>query len=205
MIRRKLTGILGASALGMGVLAIGGPAGASHLAPAVRAQAYVRADVGLPTFNANVSPDSKCATPVQSDTQPVSAAGSTANNVHVDACLFSSMAPSTANVSDVDTAVTYELFGVGTISGCPDPDGATGPKTSTVHDHNGDGTNEHCHQSGYQTAGTGALEYHARVNSMTPGQSRVLFCADANQNGCLDESVLSQVAIGWVPAEQSTR
>jgi hypothetical protein len=37
-------------------------------------------------------------------------------------------------------------------------------------------------------------------NSTAGGQSRVLFCADPDQDGCLDERVVSQVAIGWLPA-----
>jgi hypothetical protein len=194
--------MVGASALVAGVLAFAGPAiGAGS---AVRATAYVRNDAGLPTFNPDVNPNSSCATPDYDDIQTNSAPGTVANNVHVDACLFSSAAPITAMVSDVDTAVTYEIFGAGTISACPDPDGA-GPKTSVRHDHNGDGTFEHCHQSGYQSAGTGALEYHARINNTTGGgQTRVLFCADPDQDGCGDESVRNQVAIGWLPAPSPT-
>jgi len=196
--RRSAAIVVGASALVAGVVAMSGPAIGAHTT-AVRAVAYVRDDAGLPTFNPDVNPNSNCATPDYDDIQPLSAPGTTANNVHVDACLFSSAAPAGATVSDVDTFATYEIFGVGTISGCPDPDGA-GPKTAVRHDHNGDGTFEHCHQSGYQSTGPGALEYHARINNTTaPGQTRVLFCADANQDGCLDESVRSQVAIGWVP------
>ena len=202
MIRRRNAGIVvGAAALIAGAIAMSGPAIGAHTT-AVRATAYVRNDAGLPTFNPDVNPNSNCATPDYDDIQTVSAPGSTARNVHVDACLFSSAAPAGATVSDVDTAVTYEIFGVGTISGCPDPDGA-GPKTSVRHDHNGDGAFEHCHQSGYQSSGTGALEYHARVNSTVAGQTRVLFCADADQDGCLDETVRSQVAIGWVNQPQS--
>ena len=202
MIRRRNAGIVvGAAALIAGAIAMSGPAIGAHTT-AVRATAYVRNDAGLPTFNPDVNPNSNCATPDYDDIQTVSAPGSTARNVHVDACLFSSAAPAGTTVSDVDTAATYEIFGVGTISGCPDPDGA-GPKTSVRHDHNGDGAFEHCHQSGYQSTGTGALEYHARVNSTVAGQTRVLFCADADQDGCLDETVRSQVAIGWVNQPQS--
>jgi len=199
MIRRNKAGVLGATAVCLGFLAVGGPAGGETPAP-VRAQAYIRADTGLATFNPDVSSNSNCATPDQSDIQQVSDAGTVARNVHVDACLFSSAATAGATQSDVDVPATYELFGVGTISGCPDPDGATGPKTAVRHDHNVDGNFEHCHQSGYQmTAAAGNLEYHARVNSLQPGQSRVLFCSDPDQDGCLDESVVSQVAIGWTP------
>jgi len=139
------------------------------------------------------------ATPDYDDVQALSAPNTVGNNVHVDACIFGPGAAPGATVSNVDVPATFELFGAGTFSACPDPDGA-GPKTAVAHDHNGDGTNEHCHPSGYQSTGTGALEYHARVNNTTqPGQSRVLFCYDPNQNGCLDEAVLNQVAIGWIP------
>jgi hypothetical protein len=201
MIRRTSAVVfLGASVAAAGFLALSGPAvgGAST---AVRATAYVRADAGLATFNPDVNPNSNCATPDSDDIQANSPVGSTANNVHIDACLFSAAAPITAMVGDVDIAATYEIFGVGTISACPDPDG-DGPKTAVRHDHDGDGRFEHCHQSGYQSAGTGALEYHARVNNTAGfGQTRVVFCADANQNGCSDEAVRSQAAIGWLPAQ----
>jgi hypothetical protein len=199
LIRRKNAAfVVGAAALVAGLHAVSGPSDGA--VSAVRATAYVRNDAGLPTFNADVNPNSNCATPVYDDLQTVGAPGATANNVHVDACLFTAAAAPGATVSDVDTAVTYEIFGAGTISGCPDPDGA-GPKTAVRHDHNGDGTFEHCHQSGYQSTGTGALEYHARVNNTTgAGQTRVLICADADQDGCVDEAVRSQVAIGWTPA-----
>jgi hypothetical protein len=199
--RRSAAVVVGASALVVGFLAASGPA--IGAATAVRATAYVRADAGLPTFNPDVNPNSNCATPDYDDVQTNSAPETTANNVHVDACLFSSGAAPSATVSDVDVAATYEIFGAGTISACPDPDG-DGPKTSVRHDHNGDGTFEHCHQSGYQSTGTGALEYHARVNNTAgAGQTRVLFCADADQDGCLDEAVRNQIAIGWVNRSQS--
>lgn len=205
MIRRtKAAGMVGAAALGLGFVSMGGPAAGVTAAPA-RAQAYIRADTGLATFNPDVDPGSNCATPDQSDIQPLSDPGSTARNVHVDACLFSSGAAAGATQSDVDGPATFEAFGVGGFSACPDPDGPNGPKTSVAHDHNGDGRNEHCHQSGYQmTAAAGNLEFHARVNnSAPPGQTRVLFCHDPDQDGCLDERVLSQVAIGWTPAPQN--
>ena len=198
MIRRtSAVLVVGVSALTAGLWGLSPAVGAGS---AVRASAYIRNDAGLATFNPDVNPASNCATPDSDDIQTNSAPGTTGNNVHVDACLFSANAPGTAAVSDVDTAVTYEIFGAGTINACPDPDGAA-PKTSVRHDHNGDGLFEHCHQSGYQSTGTGALEYHARVNNTAgAGQTRVLFCADADQDGCLDEAVRSQVAIGWTPA-----
>jgi hypothetical protein len=106
-----------------------------------------------------------------------------------------------SGLGDVDVPVTYEIFGAGTINACPDPDGA-GPKTAVRHDHDGDGNFEHCHQSGYQSTGTGALEYHARINNAAAaGQTRVLFCNDPDQDGCGDEAVRNQVAIGWLPGQ----
>ncbi len=203
MIRRTSAAVvIGASALALGLVAVGGPA--TGAGTPVRATAYIRADVGLATFNPNVSAGSNCAMPATSDTQTVSAMGTTANNVHVDACLFGSGAAPGATVSDVDVPATYEIFGVGTISACPDPDGA-GSKTAVRHDHDGDGNFEHCHQSGYQSTGTGALEYHARVNNTAgAGQTRVLFCNDPDQDGCVDEAVRNQVAVGWLPGSQPT-
>jgi hypothetical protein len=203
VIRRTSAAVLvSASALALGLVALSGSA--TGAGTPVRATAYIRADVGLATFNPDVNPNSNCATPDSDDTQRVGAPGTTANNVHIDACLFSSGAAAGATVSDVDVPVTYELFGAGTISACPDPDGA-GPKTAVRHDHDGDGNFEHCHQSGYQSTGTGALEYHARVNNtVAAGQTRVLFCNDPDQDGCLDEAVRSQVAIGWLPAAPAT-
>jgi len=195
--RKKSIVVLGASALCLGILAMSGPAVGAHLP--VRATAYIRADAGLPTFNPDVDPTSNCATPDYDDIQALSAPTTVGNNVHIDACIFGSGAAPGATVSDVDVPATFELLGVGTFSACPDPDGA-GPKTALREDHDGDGNFEHCHLSGYQSTGTGALEYHARVNNTTqPGQSRVLLCYDPNRDGCFDEDVLSQVAIGWVP------
>ena len=200
MIRRRSAAVvLGATALTLGFLAQSGPA-VGALTPPVRAAAYINPDIGLGTSNPDVNRDSDCARPDSSDIQALSAPGTASNNVHVDACLFSSTAAPGADESDVDTTATFEIFGVGTFSGCPDPDGPNGPKTSVRHDHDSNGTLEHCHVSGYQTAGMGANEYHARVNNTTsPGQTRVLFCYDPDQDGCLDESVVSQVAIGWTP------
>ena len=192
---RRYAVVLAVAGLGIGFVALSGPAQGAGVP--VRASAYVRNDAGLATFNPDVNPGSNCATPDSDDVQPLSSPGTVNRNVHVDACLFTSGAAAGATVSDVDVPATFELFGVGTFSACPDPDG-TGPKTAVRHDHNGDGAFEHCHLSGFQSTGTGALEYHARVNNTTtPGQTRVLFCADPGQDGCLDEGVVSQVAIGW--------
>lgn len=165
---------------------------------AVRASSYINRDTGAPTENPDVSIPSNCAVPDPADTQVLSPMGTTANNVHNDACLFA------ADGSRADGPATFESFGVGGISACPDPD-LGGPRTAVAHDHDGDGRNEHCHQSGYQLrSAPGDLEYHARLNNTTtPGQQRVLFCSDPDGDGCLDERVVSQVAVGWVPAPAS--
>ncbi len=190
----------GAVAAGTGMAA----GGATGSGPAVRATAYVAADTSLATQNPDVDVPSNCGRPDMVDIQTLSPSGSVANNVHVDACLFTAAAPAGATASDADGPATFESFGVGGVSACPDPDGA-GPRTSTVHDHDGDGRNEHCHLSGYQLRGTaGDLEFHARFNNSTAaGQQRILFCLDPDQDGCLDESVRAQVALGWVPPSGS--
>ncbi len=194
-----------AVALGLSGTALlaGAPAmaGVSGSVPA-RATSYIARDTGAATENPDVNIPSNCGRPDVADIQRMSAPGSTARNVHNDACLFSAAAPSTATRSDVDVPATFESFGVGYISACPDPD-LTGPKTATTHDHSGDGFADHCHQSGVQSrpGAAGNDEYHARLNNFTaPGQQRVLFCYDPDGDGCLDESVRSQIAIGWTPA-----
>lgn len=192
---RRLAKMTMAAALVAGAMAVNaGAAVGGHLSPA-RASSYLNRDTGQPTENPDISIPSNCTQPDPADVQALSPVGTTANNVHNDACLFAS------NGAAADGPATFESFGVGGISGCPDPDGA-GPRTSVAHDHDGDGRNEHCHQSGYQLRNApGDLEYHARLNNTTtPGQQRVLFCYDVDQDGCLDERIVSQVAIGWVPA-----
>lgn len=194
-------------ALGLGtasllLVAVAGVGGASPSAVPARAASYVVRDAGLPSFNPDVNVPSNCAQPDSDDIQTLSPPGSAANNVHNDACLFTSGA--SGNLSDVDVQASYQSFGVGMISACPDPDavpnGVNGPKTAVVKDTNGDGRNDLCTQSGYQVKGTaGDREYHARLNNSTsPGQQRVIFCYDPDGDGCLDESVRSQIAIGWV-------
>jgi hypothetical protein len=134
---------------------------------------YVNPDIGLATENTNANPDSDCDSPDQNDTQQLSDPGQTNRNVHNDACILK-------NGNPVDTAVSFEISGVGEFSACPDPDGA-GPKTST-------NSGSRCYLTGYQETGNpGDLEYHSRVNNDdTPGQSTVTFCVDANNNGCGD-------------------
>jgi hypothetical protein len=153
----------------------------------VFATAYINPDIGLATANPTVMANSECATPDREDTQQVSAAGSTANNVHVDACL------STAALgagTRLDMTASFEVSGVGTISACPDPDG-TGPKTATL-------TGNRCTLTGFEAANR---EYHVRVNSTVPGDQMVIFCSDPEGNGCADASAQArsqQVVVRWV-------
>ena len=171
----------------------GGVALAEPGVPA-RATSYINPDIGLGTANRDVDPSSDCGSPDIVDLQTV---GTT--NVHVDACLFTSEAPRNADESDVDAPASFQSLGVGSIVACPDPDNA-GAKTSRLSDTNSDGRNDLCTQSGYQTKGIdGDREYHARMNSTTPGGQVVLFCHDADADGCFDERVLSFTVIVWLP------
>lgn len=174
-----------------------GGAGAAAATPGVpaRASSYINPDTGLATANPDVSANSECGTPQQVDIQRI---GTT--NVHNDACLFTAEARFGADESDVDAPASFQSLGTGSISACPDPDGTIGAKTASVKDTNGDGLNDLCTQSGYQSKGIdGDREYHARLLSTTPGGQVVLFCSDANRNGCLDETVLSFSVVVWLP------
>jgi len=174
-----------------------GGAGAAAATPGVpaRASSYINPDTGLATANPDVSADSDCGSPDRVDIQRI---GTT--NVHNDACLFTAEAPFGADESDVDAPASFQSLGTGYISACPDPDGTTGAKTASLKDTNGDGLIDLCTQSGYQSKGIdGDREYHARLLSTTPGAQVVLFCSDANRNGCLDETVLSFSVVVWLP------
>jgi hypothetical protein len=157
-----------------------------------RASSYINPDTGAATANADVKATSECEQPDRTDRQTVSPTGTTTNNVHNDACLFDRAG------NRVSGPATFEATGAGGISACPDPDGA-GPEFSVLSDTNGDGQTDRCFQSAYQTKGIdGDLEYHARLNSTTPGRQRVTFCADPEQNGCGDARVRSRITIRWV-------
>lgn len=163
-----------------------------------RAVSYINPDIGSATANADVNPNSNCFTPDQYDTQKLSPAGTTTNNVHNDACFFGrserSWSGSSGNEQKVDGPATFESFGVGLISACPDPDGA-GPKVAVLS-----ADRKRCFQSGYQEKGmAGDLEFHARLNNTdAPGTQRVVWCYDPERNGCSDSRVKSTVAVNWV-------
>lgn len=163
---------------------------------AFRASSYINSDGGA---NANVDPDSSCSTPDQYDRQRISskASGNPGDrNVHNDACFLDK------NGEKADGPASFQSFGAGYISACPDPDGA-GPKYAILRDTNGDGRNDLCFQSGYQEMplpGTaGNEEFHARVNkNRGEGRQQVVWCSDADADGCSDEDVADSITVRWV-------
>ena len=112
--------------------------------------------------------------------------------MHNDACFLD------MNNNRADGPASFQSFGVGYISACPDPDGA-GPKYATLSDTNGDGRNDLCFQSGYQETGAaGDEEFHARMNNNSSnGRQDVVWCSDANADGCSDEDVADDITISW--------
>jgi hypothetical protein len=164
-------------------------------ADTVVAAPYINPDTGAATANPDVNANSECETPDRDDDQVLSPAGSASANVHIDACLFQGSLGGTR----IDGPATFESSGVGVISACPDPDGASGPKTAMLSDSNNDGKADRCTQSGFQMTGAdGDTEFHARMNnSDTPGTQTVVFCRDENLNGCSDEQVKNTVEIRW--------
>jgi len=118
--------------------------------------------------------------------------------VHNDACFLDS------NGEKMDGPASFKSIGVGYISACPDPDGS-GPKYAVLRDTNGDGRNDLCFQSGYQEStvpGTaGDDEFHARLNNTgRTGTQRVVWCSDADADGCADEDIKRYISIKWVAA-----
>lgn len=162
---------------------------------AFRAASYINPDAGA---NPNVDPNSSCSRPDRYDRQRVStrASGNPGNrNVHNDACFLD------MNGNKADGPASFQSYGVGYISACPDPDGA-GAKYAILRDTNGDGRNDLCFQSGYQEmvlpTAAGEQEFHARMNNVsTEGKQRVVWCSDADADGCSDENVKSAITIYW--------
>jgi len=188
MIRRMLYVILAALAL---VSASTGLANATGETSG-RAASYIDPDTGAVTENPDVNPNSECETPDRADAQMISPVGSTANNVHNDACFLQ-------RGERVNGPASFQSSGAGYISACPDPDGA-GPEFSMLSDRNGDGRADLCYMSAYQTTGLpGDFEFHARLNNNGPvGVQLVVFCSDVDANGCRDETNKSSIAIRWV-------
>lgn len=168
--------------------------GNSQNIPNGRAASYINRDTGAATENPDVDAGSNCFNPDQFDQQQLSPSGTATKNVHNDACFLDSRG------NFVDGPASFQSFGVGFISACPDPDGA-GPKFAVLSDTNGDGRADLCFQSGYQETGkAGDEEFHARMNNtMTPGTQQVVWCADADMNGCGDERNKAGITIEWRP------
>lgn len=177
MSRTRLLGaLLGATTLlAVPVALLASPAQAAGERPV----AYVNPDTGKETFNPNARSSSSCGNPDQRDTQPLGDEATGKGNVHIDACLFDGS-------TRVDTKATFEVTGVGVVTGCPDAD-KEGPKTATK-------TATRCVQDGYEAANS---EYHVRVTSATAGLQTVRFCADPEGDGCANAQSVSTVRITW--------
>lgn len=158
----------------------------------VRAASYINPDTGAATENPDVDRWSSCTSPDQRDRQRLSDPGTANRNVHNDACFLDRRG------QKVNGPASFQSSGVGMISACPDPDGA-GPEYSRLSDTNGDGRNDLCFQSSYQMTGAaGDREFHARFdNTSMPGTQHVVWCADADANGCRDERVKDRIRIAW--------
>lgn len=169
--------------------------GGDRNAPA-RAVSYINPDIGAATENREgVNRNSSCFSPDQLDeTQKLSPAGTTTNNVHNDACFFGWYSGGDTLQAKIDGPATFESTGVGLISACPDPDNA-GPKVAILS-----ADRKSCFQSGFQEKGTaGDREFHARLNNTTtPGTQRVVWCYDPERNGCSDSRVKSTVSVNWI-------
>lgn len=93
--------------------------------------------------------------------------------------------------------VTFQLFGVGAIAGCGGGPAPAGSVTLVYSDGPHGLTVRMCHVTNGNFPSLGVVSADA-------GQSRVLFCADPDRDGCLDEPSVAQVAIGWVSSGAST-
>ena len=159
------------------------------------AASYINRDTGAATQNGNIDLNSSCRFPDRYDeAQTVSPSASTANNVHNDACLLDNRG------RKVDDGSTFESYGVGYISACPDPDSA-GPKVSLLDAGPNGKPATRCRQSGSQSKGiAGDGEFHARLNSFEPGTQTVVWCYDEDQNGCFDDMIQDTIVIEWQAA-----
>ncbi len=157
-----------------------------------RAASYINPDIGAPTFNADVDRGSNCYRPDQLDRQQFSDPGTTNRNVHNDACFLD------RDGHKLNGPASFQSKGVGSISACPDPDGA-GPEFARLSDRNGDGRNDLCFQSSFQMRGmAGDMEFHARLNNTgMAGRQTVVWCSDRDRDGCGDEWNRSTILIDW--------
>lgn len=140
--------------------------------------------------NDNIASNSSCTAPDKFDTQSVTSFDDGSTSVQLSGCLLGTRDD---NSDRVDVRASYETTGVGGIYACPDPD-SDGPKISVATDNDGDGLNDRCTLSGYETDN---LEYRVQLLSEIAGSQVILFCTDANANGCSDERVRSRAEINW--------
>ncbi|HEV2092678.1 MAG TPA: hypothetical protein VGR18_05880 [Rubrobacter sp.] len=110
-----------------------------------RAVSYINPDTGEATENRSVDEDSDCSSPDRYGNQRRSFPGSTARNVHNDACFFEGHRAD-GDRSTIDAPASFVTSGRGCINACPDPDGV-GPKFALLTDRNGDGRTDRCFQS----------------------------------------------------------
>ena len=196
-IRTAVIATMGVAALGLGTspaLAHGGDGGSYGGGGygGVRAASYINPDNGMPTENPDVEDNSSCARPDQKDRQQLSDPGKTNRNVHNDACFLDGKG------QKKNGPASFQSSGVGSISACPDPDGP-GPEYAALSDTDRDGRMDLCFQSSYQQTGkAGDREFHARLNNDSkPGTQYVVWCADADRDGCRDERVKDDIRIQW--------
>ncbi len=206
--KKAMVAFVGASISVLGLLGAGtaqashdGGYGSGSGGDNFRAVSYINPDIGAVTANPDVNQNSSCFNPDRSDNQQFSAPGSTARNVHNDACFLDDRGNKVGN----GIGATFESRGVGYISACPDPDGA-GPQFARLSDTNGDGRNDRCTQSSYQDQGTvgvadrpGDFEYHARLNNntATAGQQNVRWGLDRDLNGLDYRGTNDSIIINW--------
>ncbi len=196
-IRTAVIATMGVATLGLGTspaLAHGGDGGnyGGGGYGGVRAASYINPDNGMPTENPDVEDDSSCAEPDQKDRQQLSDPGKTNRNVHNDACFLDGKG------QKKNGPASFQSSGAGYISACPDPDGP-GPEYAALSDTDRDGRMDLCFQSSYQQTGkAGDFEFHARLNNDSkPGTQYVVWCADADRDGCRDERVKDDIRIEW--------
>lgn len=142
------------------------------------------------------APSSPTSTPARAAFDPTSTTcrrfsdpgtGAGNRNVHNDACFLDDRG------NKVDGPASFEVEGVGSISACPDPDGA-GPKVAILS-----ADKKLCFRSGYQQKGiAGDLEFHARLNNEgQAGTQYVTWCSDSDRDGCDDERNKDSIRIDW--------
>lgn len=190
--RTLIVAALGALTLGAGATAAN--ADYDRYGGDLKAASYINGDGGT---NADVDPNSSCYDPDQYDMQAFSSAASGNpgdNNVHNDACFLDG----NGNKVGDGIGASYQSYGTGYISACPDPDGA-GPEFSRLRDLNGDGRNDSCFQSSYQKKGTaGDFEYHARINNTgDKGEQQVKWGRDKDGDGNIDSRDDDDIKIDW--------